>query len=87
MPERVGDGLVLLRASELVDTGAHDALPPNWGLGAFRAAGRRSPNLSELGAPEAHCGDPHRLTATTAESLYAALGKFVAEEGACLLRF
>ncbi len=79
--------LVLLRAPELVDRRALDALPPNWGtrnISERRAAGART--FPELGAPEAYCGDPRRATPTTAENLYAALGKFVAEEGAFLLR-
>jgi hypothetical protein len=39
-----------------------------------------------LGMPEAYCGEPRLATPKTGESLYAALGKFVAEEGASLLR-
>jgi creatinine amidohydrolase len=79
--------LVLLRAPELVDQTALDALPPNWGtrnISERRAAGART--FPELGAPEAYCGDPRQATPGDAESLYAALGKFVAEEGATLLR-
>src|SRR5919112_45316 len=79
--------LVLLRAPELVDRAALDALPPNWGtrdISARRATGART--LPELGAPEAYCGDPRRATSTAGENLYAALGRFVAEEGTSLLR-
>jgi creatinine amidohydrolase len=79
--------LVLLRAPELVDRKALDALPPNWetrNISERRAAGRRT--FPELGAPEAYCGDPRRATPKTGERLYAALGGFVAEEGASLLR-
>jgi creatinine amidohydrolase len=79
--------LVLLRAPELLDRRALDALPPNWGtrnISERRAAGART--FPELGAPEAYSGDPRRATPTTAENLYAALGKFVAGEGASLLR-
>lgn len=79
--------LVLLRAPELVDRGALDVLPPNWAtrnISERRAAGART--FPELGAPEAYCGDPRRATPKTGESLYAALGEFVAEEGASLLR-
>jgi creatinine amidohydrolase len=79
--------LVLLRAPELVDRRALGALPPNWGtrnISERRATGART--FPELGAPEAYCGDPRRATSKTAENLYAALGKFVAEEGASLLR-
>ena len=79
--------LVLLRAPELVDRRALGALPPNWGtrnISERRAAGART--FPELGAPEAYCGDPRRATSKTAENLYAALGEFVAEEGASLLR-
>ena len=79
--------LVLLRAPESVDRVALDALPPNWGtrdIPERRAAGART--FPELGAPEAYCGDPRRATPMTAESLYAALGKFIAEEGESLLR-
>ena len=79
--------LVLLRAPELVDRRALGTLPPNWGtrnISERRAAGART--FPELGAPEAYCGDPRRATSKTAENLYAALGKFVAEEGASLLR-
>ena len=79
--------LVLLRAPELVDRAALDALPPNWGtrnISERRAAGART--FPELGAPEAYCGDPRRATPTTAEILYEALGSFVAEEGISLLR-
>src|SRR5919199_800388 len=79
--------LVLLRAPELVDRRALDALPPNWGtrnISERRATGART--FPELGAPEAYCGDPRRATPETGESLYAALGEFVAEEAASLLR-
>jgi creatinine amidohydrolase len=79
--------LVLLRAPELVDRAALDALPPNWdtrNISERRAAGART--FPELGAPEAYCGDPRRATPATAEELYAALGRFVAEEAASLLR-
>ncbi len=79
--------LVLLRAPDLVDQSALDTLPPNWetrNISERRAAGART--FPELGAPEAYCGDPRRATSRTAESIYAALGKFVAEEGASLLR-
>jgi creatinine amidohydrolase len=78
--------LVLLRAPELVDRRALDSLPPNWAIRNIserRAAGGRT--FPELGAPEAYCGDPRRATPKTGASLYAALGKFVAEEGASLL--
>jgi creatinine amidohydrolase len=78
--------LVLLRAPELVDRAALDTLPPNWGtrgLSELRAAGART--FPELGAPKAYCGDPRRATPTTAEHLYATLGRFVAQEGASLL--
>jgi creatinine amidohydrolase len=79
--------LVLLRAPELVDRATLDALPPNWetrNISERRAAGAR--NFSELGAPDAYCGDPRRATRATGETLYAALGRFVAEEGVSLLR-
>ena len=79
--------LVLLRAPELVDWRVLGALPPNWGtrnISERRASGART--FPELGAPEAYCGDPRRATSKTAENLYATLGKFVAEEGASLLR-
>jgi creatinine amidohydrolase len=79
--------LVLLRAPELVNRAALDALPPNWGtrnISERRASGART--FPELGAPEAYCGDPRRATAATGEKFYAALGRFVAEEGASLLR-
>jgi creatinine amidohydrolase len=78
---------VLLRAPELVDQAALDALPPNWetrNISQRRATGARY--FQELGAPEAYCGDPRRATPATGETLYAALGRFVAEEGASLLR-
>jgi creatinine amidohydrolase len=71
----------------LVDQTALDALPPNWAIRNIserRAAGART--FPELGAPEAYCGDPRRATPRAAESLYAALGKFIAKEGASLLR-
>jgi creatinine amidohydrolase len=79
--------LVLLRAPDLIDRRALDALPPNWAtrnISERRAAGART--FPELGAPEAYCGDPRRATPETGESLYAALGEFVAEEAASLLR-
>jgi creatinine amidohydrolase len=79
--------LVLLRAPELVDRASLDALPPNWetrNIAERRAAGART--FPELGVPEAYCGDPRRATPATGEALYAALGRFVAEEGASLLR-
>lgn len=76
--------LVLLRTPELVDQAALDALAPNWGLD--RAPERRARTFPEMGAPQAYYGDPRRATPTTAESLYAALGKFVAQEGVLLLR-
>jgi creatinine amidohydrolase len=80
--------LVLLRAPELVDRAALDSLPPNWAtqdISERRAGGART--FPELGAPEAYCGDPRLAIPTTAESLYAALGKFVAEEAASLSLF
>jgi creatinine amidohydrolase len=79
--------LVLLRTPELVDKAALDALPPNWDtreISERRAAGART--FLELGAPEAYAGDPRRATPATGEKLYAALGKFVGDEGASLLR-
>ncbi len=79
--------LVLLRTPELVDRAVLDTLPPNWGtrdLSKRRAAGART--FPELGAPRAYCGDPRRAMPATAENLYATLGRFVAEEGASLLR-
>ncbi len=78
--------LVLLRAPGLVDRAALDSLPPNWDtrdISDRRAAGART--FPELGAPEGYCGDPRRATPTTAENLYAALGRFVAQEAASLL--
>jgi creatinine amidohydrolase len=79
--------LVLLKVPELVDQRALETLPPNWGTRNVperqTSAARTFP---ELGAPQAYFGDPRRATPMTAESLYAALGKFVAEEGASLLR-
>lgn len=78
--------LVLLRAPELVDREALDALAPNWetrNISERRAAGART--FPELGAPEAYSGDPRRSLPETAENLYAVLGEFVAEEGASLL--
>ncbi|MDQ3913169.1 MAG: creatininase family protein [Actinomycetota bacterium] len=78
--------LLLLRAPELVDQTALDALPPNWetsNISERRAAGAQT--FPELGAPKAYCGDPRRATPGVAETLYAALGKFVAGEGASLL--
>lgn len=79
--------LVLLRAPELVDRAALDGLRPNWetrDISERRAAGART--FPELGAPEAYSGDPRRATPATAESLYASLGDFIAQEGASLLR-
>jgi creatinine amidohydrolase len=79
--------LVLLRAPELVDRAALEALPPNWGtreISERRAAGART--FPELGAPQAYAGDPRQATPATAENLYAALGRYIAEEGAGLLR-
>jgi creatinine amidohydrolase len=79
--------LVLLRAPELVDRRALDALSPNWetrDISERRAAGGRT--FPQLGAPEAYSGDPRRATPATAENLYTALGRFVAQEGASLLR-
>jgi creatinine amidohydrolase len=79
--------LVLLRAPDLVDRAALERLPPNWGtrdISGRRAAGART--FPELGAPEAYCGDPRLATAITGERLYAALGSFVAREGASLPR-
>ena len=79
--------LVLLRAPELVDRMALDALSPNWetrNISERRATGGRT--FPQLGAPEAYSGDPRRATPATAENLYAALGRFVAREGASLLR-
>ncbi len=78
--------LVLLRAPELVDRTVLSTLCPNWqtrDISERRAAGART--FPELGAPEAYCGDPRRATPATAEELYCALGRFVAEEGASLL--
>jgi len=78
--------LVMLRAPELVDRTALDALLPNWGtrnISERRAAGART--FPELGAPNAYCGDPRRATPATAEALYAALGRFVVEEAVSLL--
>lgn len=79
--------LVLLRAPELVDRGALDALPPNWAtqnISERRARGSRT--FPELGAPEAYCGDPRKAVPVTADNLYAVLGKFVAEEAHSLYR-
>jgi creatinine amidohydrolase len=79
--------LVLLRAPELVDRAALDALPPNWGTRSVpehQASAART--FPELGAPQAYYGDPRRATPIAAENLYAALGKFIAEESASLLR-
>ncbi len=78
--------LVLLRAPELVDREALDALSPNWetlNISERRAAGART--FPELGAPEAYSGDPRLSIPETAENLYTALGEFVAEEGTSLL--
>jgi creatinine amidohydrolase len=78
--------LVLLRAPELVDQTALDALPPNWGTRSVpedQATEVRT--FPEIGAPQAYYGDPRRATPMTAESLYAGLGKFVAEEAASML--
>lgn len=79
--------LVLMRAPELVDQAALGTLPPNWethDISERRAAGART--FPELGAPEAYCGDPRRATSATGEKLYAALGGFIAQEAAYLLR-
>src|SRR5215213_6545896 len=79
--------LVLLRAPELVDREVIARLPPNWAtrnISERRASGARA--FPELGAPEAYSGDPRLATAATANRLYEALGRFVAEEGASLLR-
>ena len=79
--------LMLMRAPELVDRAVLDALPPNWDtrdISERRAAGART--FPELGAPEAYSGDPRRATPATGEKLYAALGRFVAEESAALVR-
>jgi creatinine amidohydrolase len=79
--------LVLLKAPEMIDRKALDALLPNWAtrnVSERRAAGART--FPELGAPEAYSGDPRRATAETGERLYAALGEFVAQEAASLLR-
>jgi creatinine amidohydrolase len=79
--------LVLLRAPELVDRGSLEALPPNWAtrnISERRAGGART--FPELGAPEAYCGDPRKAVPATAESLYAALGQYVAEEAISLHR-
>jgi creatinine amidohydrolase len=78
--------LVMLREPELVDRIALDALPPNWGSRSI--PDRQAPaarTFLDLGAVQAYYGDPRRATPRIAESLYAALGKFVAEEGAFLL--
>ena len=51
--------LVLLRAPELIDRSALEALPPNLetrDISERRAAGART--FPELGAPEAYSGDP-----------------------------
>src|ERR671916_680257 len=79
--------LVLLRAPGLVDWAALDSLRPNWDtrdISDRRAAGART--FPELGAPEGYCGDPRRATSATGEKLYAALGGFIAQEAAYLLR-
>jgi creatinine amidohydrolase len=79
--------LVLLRAPELVDRDVLASLPPNWAtrdISERRAAGART--FPELGAPTAYSGDPRLADAATAERVYEALGRFVAEEGASLLR-
>jgi creatinine amidohydrolase len=78
--------LVMLRAPELVDRMALDALPPNWGTRSV--PDRQAPaarTFPELGALQAYYGDPRRATPRTAEMLYTALGKFVADEGAFFL--
>src|SRR5215218_7676134 len=49
-----------------------------------QAAGART--FPELGAPRAYSGDTRRATPQTGERLYAALGEFVAQEAASLLR-
>ena len=77
--------LVLLRAPELVDRAALRALPPNWetrDISERRAGGART--FPELGAAQAYSGDPRRARPATAESLYAGLGEFVAEEALAL---
>jgi creatinine amidohydrolase len=79
--------LVLLSEPELVDHAALDALAPNWeilNISERRAGGART--FPELGAPQAYCGDPRLATPETGERLYSALGRFIAEEGASLLR-
>jgi creatinine amidohydrolase len=79
--------LVLLRAPEMIDRKALDALLPNWttrNISDRRAAGAKT--FPELGAPEAYSGDPRRATPETGERLYAALGEFVAQEATSLLR-
>jgi creatinine amidohydrolase len=79
--------LVLLRAPELVDREVLASLPPNRAtrnISERRASGART--FPELGAPAAYSGDPRLATAATGERLYEALGRFVAEEGASLLR-
>ena len=79
--------LVLLRAPELVDRATLETLPPNWAtrnISERRAAGART--FPELGAPEAYCGDPRLAVPATAESLYTALGEFVADEAMSLHR-
>ena len=79
--------LVMLRAPELVDRMALSTLASN--RGTHRAPESEAPaarTFPEMGAPQAYYGDPRQATPITAESLYAALGKFVADEGAFLLR-
>jgi creatinine amidohydrolase len=79
--------LMLLSEPELVDQAVLDALAPNWeirDISARRAAGART--FPELGAPEAYCGDPRLASPETGESLYSAIGRFIAGEGASLLR-
>jgi creatinine amidohydrolase len=78
--------LVLLRTPELVDKMALNTLPPNWSMGSVPERQTPARTFPEMGAPQAYYGDPRRATPMTAESLYAALGKFIAEEGVLLLR-
>lgn len=79
--------LVLLRRPELVDQVALETLPPNWGTANIlehKTTAART--FLEMGAPQAYYGDPRRATSMAAETLYAALGKFIAEESTFLLR-
>src|SRR5215216_119680 len=62
-------------------------LPPNWAtrdISERRAAGART--FPELGGAGSLLRRPRRATPETGERLYAALGGFVAEEAASLLR-